>query len=75
MQRTKGLIETMLDEAEEKGLKEGLEQGNKEGIEKGIQQSICDFIRSGMFTDEQIAAASKRPIEFITELRRKIGLA
>ena len=67
MQRTKGLIETMLDEAEAKG--------NKEGIETGIRKNICDFIRSGLLSDEQIAAIVKRPIEFITGLRHEIGLA
>ncbi|MBQ7560624.1 MAG: hypothetical protein IJS99_02150 [Synergistaceae bacterium] len=45
------------------------------GIEKGIRQNICDFIKSGLLSDEQIAAVVKRPIEFITSLRREIGLA
>ena len=57
--RYKGEFEKMMDDAEE----------------KGIRKSICDFIRSGLLSDEQIAAASKRPIEFITGLRREIGLA
>ena len=64
-----------LKEGKEEGLKEGKEEGLKDGLEKGIRQSICDFIKSGMFTDEQIAAALKRPVEFITGLRREIGLA
>ncbi|MBQ7578492.1 MAG: hypothetical protein IJT21_09530 [Synergistaceae bacterium] len=81
--RYKGELELAWDAGKEEGLKaglekgnkEGLEKGNKEGIEKGIRQNICDFIKSGLLSDEQIAAVVKRPVEFITGLRREIGLA
>ncbi|MBQ7578493.1 MAG: hypothetical protein IJT21_09535 [Synergistaceae bacterium] len=73
--RYKGELELAWDAGKEEGLKAGKEEGNKEGIEKGIRQNICDFIKSGLLSDEQIAAVVKRPIEFIRALRREIGLA
>lgn len=69
--RYKGEFEKMMDDAEEKGLEKGIEKG----LEKGIRQNICDFIKSGLLSDEQIAEVVKRPIEFIKSLRREIGLA
>ncbi len=53
--------------AYEKGIKEGIE----EGMEKGAKITAVALIQMNLLSDEQIAAATKLPLEKIIALRRE----
>ncbi len=73
------ILNTAIEEAEERGLRKGLEQGIEEGIEKGIEQGIEKGIeeekervalkmKSSGLSAETIAEVTGLPLERIQSL-------